>query len=94
MHVLSRLVDLQADERLSMPLGNVTLLCGGTISIKDNFAVMDEPVKGCSKILSGYIAPNDSTVAERLKVQNAVILGRVCTDLQSVISLTIIYFDI
>lgn len=47
------------------------------MSVKDNFSVADEPVRSCSKILGGYIAPYDSTVVERIRSAGAVLFGRV-----------------
>lgn len=55
----------------------VSLLCGATVSMKDNFSVLDDPVTAGSKILQGYVAPYDSTIAERVKQNKGILLGRV-----------------
>jgi aspartyl-tRNA(Asn)/glutamyl-tRNA(Gln) amidotransferase subunit A len=56
---------------------DLSLLNGTLVSIKDNFATMDEPHRSSSRILEGYKAPYDATVVARLKSAGAVLLGRV-----------------
>ncbi|CAM9383416.1 unnamed protein product [Ectocarpus fasciculatus] len=58
----------------------VSLLCGATVSMKDNFSVLDDPVTAGSKILQGYVAPYDSTIAERVKQNKGILLGRTNMD--------------
>jgi aspartyl-tRNA(Asn)/glutamyl-tRNA(Gln) amidotransferase subunit A len=48
---------------------------GKLIALKANFCVESWPVDACSKALEGYISPFDSTVAERLKKNGAVLTG-------------------
>ena len=55
-------------------------LCGIPIALKDLVTVKGGQATAGSKILKGYIAPFDSTVAARLKDAGAVILGKTNMD--------------
>jgi aspartyl-tRNA(Asn)/glutamyl-tRNA(Gln) amidotransferase subunit A len=55
-------------------------LCGIPIGLKDLVSVKGGQATAGSKILEGYVAPFDSTVAARLKEQGAVILGKTNMD--------------
>src|SRR5271157_1481413 len=55
-------------------------LCGVPIGLKDLVSVRGGQATAGSKILAGYIAPFDSTVAARLKDTGAVILGKTNMD--------------
>src|SRR5664279_6445247 len=55
-------------------------LCGVPIGLKDLVSVKGGQATAGSKILEGYIAPFDSTVAARLKAVGAVILGKTNMD--------------
>ncbi|HEX7498439.1 MAG TPA: Asp-tRNA(Asn)/Glu-tRNA(Gln) amidotransferase subunit GatA [Candidatus Limnocylindrales bacterium] len=55
-------------------------LCGVPIALKDLVSVKGGQATAGSKILEGYIAPFDSTVAARLKAVGAVILGKTNMD--------------
>ena len=50
-------------------------LRGKLVALKANFCVKDWPSDACSKALRGYVAPFDSTVAERLRSSGAVLCG-------------------
>ena len=56
-------------ERLS-PLDGVAML------LKDNIVQKGEPATCASRILEGFVAPYDSTVALRLRAAGAVVIGR------------------
>jgi aspartyl-tRNA(Asn)/glutamyl-tRNA(Gln) amidotransferase subunit A len=55
-------------------------LCGIPVGLKDLVSVKGGQATAGSKILEGYIAPFDSTVAARLKAAGAVILGKTNMD--------------
>jgi aspartyl-tRNA(Asn)/glutamyl-tRNA(Gln) amidotransferase subunit A len=55
-------------------------LCGVLVGLKDLVSVKGGQATAGSKILKGYIAPFDSTVAARLKAVGVVILGKTNMD--------------
>ena len=55
-------------------------LDGLPVGIKDNLAVKDQPLTCSSRMLASFIAPYDSTVAERLRAAGAVLHGRLNMD--------------
>ena len=55
-------------------------LCGVPVGLKDLVSVKGGQATAGSKILKGYIAPFDSTVAARLKAVGVVILGKTNMD--------------
>ncbi len=58
----------------------ISPLLGIPIALKDNILVKGKRVSASSKILTGYVAPYDSTVVAKLKAQGAVLLGRTNMD--------------
>ena len=50
-------------------------LQGKLIALKANFCVKSWPSDACSKVLSGFKSPFDSTIVTRLKSEGAVIMG-------------------
>ena len=68
----ARTVDQRVRE--NKPVGQ---LAGLPISIKDNLCILDPYLQtGCaSKILEGFRAPYDATVIQRLKEEDAIIIG-------------------
>ena len=50
-------------------------LRGKLVALKANFCVKDWPSDACSKALSGYVSPFDSTIASRLRANGAVLTG-------------------
>lgn len=60
--------------------GTATMLTGIPFSLKDNILIKDKRVSAGSKILEGYVAPYDSTIASILKKEGAVIIGRTNMD--------------
>jgi aspartyl-tRNA(Asn)/glutamyl-tRNA(Gln) amidotransferase subunit A len=56
------------------------LLCGIPIALKDNILVQGRIASAASKMLENYRATYDSTVAQKLKAQGAIIMGRTNMD--------------
>ncbi len=73
---------LQAErvDKLIATKGEIPLLAGVPIAIKDNILVQDIKCTAASKILENYIAPYDATVIKKLKEQQVVILGKTNLD--------------
>ncbi len=69
---------LSAQSELDSGEGGV--LTGLPIAIKDNILVQGRKVTSASRILENYVAPYDSTVAEKLVQQKTVLLGRTNMD--------------
>lgn len=55
-------------------------LTGAVIGIKDNICYKDHPVSASSKILDGFISLYNSTAAEKLLREDAIIIGRLNCD--------------
>jgi len=68
----------QADEMLKE--GDVPLLCGIPMALKDNICTDGLETTCCSKILKGFKPYYDATVWEKLKKQGAVLLGKTNMD--------------
>lgn len=68
-----------ADEKIQKG-ENLSDLTGIPIGIKDNISVKGMQNTCASKILEGYISPYDATVTEKLKNQDAVIIGKLNMD--------------
>lgn len=60
--------------------GKAGKLAGCVVSVKDVIAVKDKPLTCGSKILSNFISRYDATAIERLKKEDAVIIGKVNCD--------------
>lgn len=55
-------------------------LCGIPLSIKDNICIEGTPTTCASKMLEDFVPPYTATAVNRLRAQNAVILGKVNLD--------------
>ncbi len=55
-------------------------LTGIPLALKDNILVEGRKVSAASKILEGYVASYDSTVAKKLKDAGAILIGRTNMD--------------
>src|SRR3989344_3999731 len=72
---------LQADEAdKKIKSKKASLLTGIPLAVKDNILIKGRRVGAASKILEGYYATYDSTVAKKLTAENAVYLGRANMD--------------
>ncbi len=68
----------RADEMIKA--GKSQPLTGIPLALKDNMLIKGKRVSAGSKILEGYVAPHDSTLAVKLKEQGVVIVGRTNMD--------------
>ncbi len=68
----------EADKRISQ--GKISYLTGIPLSIKDLICTKGMRTTCASKILENFIPPYDAHVMEKLKAQNAVIVGKVNMD--------------
>jgi aspartyl-tRNA(Asn)/glutamyl-tRNA(Gln) amidotransferase subunit A len=68
----------RADERIAA--GETGTLLGIPLALKDNILVEGRHASAGSKILEGYSATYDSTVAKKLKAAGAIFLGRTNMD--------------
>ncbi|PCH66138.1 MAG: Asp-tRNA(Asn)/Glu-tRNA(Gln) amidotransferase GatCAB subunit A [Bacteroidetes bacterium] len=60
--------------------GTAGKLAGMVIGIKDNLCYKDHKISASSKILEGFVSLYDATVVERLKAEDAIIIGRLNCD--------------
>ncbi|MBI2474619.1 MAG: Asp-tRNA(Asn)/Glu-tRNA(Gln) amidotransferase subunit GatA [Candidatus Taylorbacteria bacterium] len=65
---------------LKIKKGEKAPLLGIPLAVKDNILIEGRRAGSASKILEGYIAPYDSTVADKLKKAGAVLIGRTNMD--------------
>ena len=68
----------RVDEKLKS--GQVSGLEGIPMTLKDNISTKDIETTCCSRILKGYYPIYDASVWEKLKAQNAVLLGKTNMD--------------
>ena len=67
------------DARISAG-GKAGRLAGVPVALKDNILVRGEPLTCGSRILEGYRAPYDATVVERLRGEDAILIGKTNLD--------------
>src|SRR3990167_7314921 len=67
-----------ADKRKSS--GESHVLLGIPVAVKDNILIKGKKASAASKVLSGFVAPYDATVIEKLKKAGVVFLGRTNMD--------------
>jgi len=67
------------DEKIKVG-ANFNALCGIPCAIKDAILVQGQKCTAASKILEDYIAPYDATVIQKLRKEEAVILGKTNLD--------------
>lgn len=60
--------------------GNVGMLSGVPVAVKDIFDTRDMPTTAGSKILDGFRPPFDATVVQRLRGAGAILLGKTNMD--------------
>ena len=70
----------QARKSGAAALAQLHPLCGVPVGMKDLVSVKGGQATAGSKILKGYIAPFDSTVAARLRETGAVFIGKTNMD--------------
>ena len=81
LHVMTDVALTQAaDADRRIEEGDIDLLTGVPIALKDILCTTDAPTTAASRILEGYVSPYDATVVARLRDQGAVFLGKTNTD--------------
>ncbi|MBU1165194.1 Asp-tRNA(Asn)/Glu-tRNA(Gln) amidotransferase subunit GatA, partial [Patescibacteria group bacterium] len=68
-----------ADQKISSN-DDINILCGVPTAIKDVINVVGQKTTAGSKILENFISPYDATVIEKLKLHQAVFLGKTNPD--------------
>lgn len=71
---------LKTAEKLDARKDKDGTLYGVPVAVKDNMNVKGFEATAGSKILKSYIAPYDATVVEKMKEQNAIIIGKTNLD--------------
>lgn len=85
LNVFITLFDKEATEQAKeidykIKTGKAGKLAGCVLSVKDIIAVKDKPLTCGSKILGDFISRYDATAVERLKKEDAIIIGKVNCD--------------
>lgn len=85
LNVFITLFDKESEEQakeidFKIKEGKAGKLAGCVVSVKDVIAVKDKPLTFGSKILSNFISLYDATAIERLKNEDAIIIGKVNCD--------------
>ena len=70
----------ELDKRIAEGLGDVGVLAGVPIGVKDNLCTRDMPSTGGSKILRGYCPPFDATAVAKLRSAGAILVGKTNMD--------------
>jgi len=80
LHINSKAIKAaeQAQKRIDAKESGV--LTGIPIGVKDNICTNDMPTTCASRMLEGFIPPYDADVVERLRAQDAVLIGKLNTD--------------
>ena len=60
--------------------GELGVLAGVPIGVKDNLCTRDMPSTGGSRILRGYCPPFDATAVAKLRAKGAVLVGKTNMD--------------
>ena len=68
---------IDAKRAAGQPLGK---LAGLPVAIKENLCAVGEPVSCASRMLENFVAPYDATVIQRLRLADAVLIGRTNLD--------------
>lgn len=55
-------------------------LHGLCLAVKDNIAVVGQPLTAGSKLLAGFMPPRDATVVEKLRAAGAIVIGKTNLD--------------
>ena len=74
---LARAREVDAKRRAGQPLGP---LAGLPVAVKDLFATVGMPTTCGSKILEGWVPPYESTITQRLRDADAIIIGKTNMD--------------
>ncbi len=80
LEVFDDVKDRASEAQKCIDEGKATVLTGIPIAVKDNILIKDRKVSAASALLKDFIAPYDSTVAEKLKKEKVVFLGRTNMD--------------
>jgi aspartyl-tRNA(Asn)/glutamyl-tRNA(Gln) amidotransferase subunit A len=84
LNAFLRLFDesVEAAERVDAKVkaGTAGKLAGLVLGVKDVIAIKDKPLTCGSKILENFISPYDATAIERLKHEDAIVIGKTNCD--------------
>lgn len=70
----------KVDKKIENESGELKILEGIPVSVKDCFCTMGMESTASSNILKGYVPPFDATSVKKIKDQGSIILGKVNTD--------------